>query len=229
MKKIAILLAGLVLMLSGCKFIRIGDLSNFNFISGDGPLVTKTFEPGMYDVITSSISADVIYDGVSDHPSIEVTAPENLFEYFDFVVEEGTLILRYKKDAHVVHDGNVVIHVTAVNLRKVAMAGSGSFRMEAPVTVAKFEGAIAGSGDMLLDRITAPSVTLAVAGSGNMTVSKLDCVDLAASVAGSGDMRIAGKAGTATVSIAGSGDIDIRALESDDVQTSALGSGAIRR
>ena len=231
MKKAFILAAVLALTLTGCRFIRVGNAEDweFNMVRGSENLVTETMDLGPFDGVSLAISADVYYREVSDTPTVTVTAPDNIFEYFDFTVDKGVLKIRYKKDVKVVHNADITVVLAAPTLRKVTVAGSGSFVAEAPIVTGSFDASVAGSGDLSIAVLTAGEVNLAVAGSGDMRVRELSCDDLSAAIAGSGDMTLAGKAGKADLGVSGSGDMNVRSLESNEMKTSVAGSGEILR
>jgi len=230
MKKAFLLLSVLGAMtLTGCNFIKFNSTGDFMMVRGSENVITKTLDLGEFNALSMSISADVVYSEVTEASTVVVSAPDNLFEYFDFCVEDGTLKLRYDKNANIIHDRDVIITVTGPTLKKVTLAGSGDFRALAPITASTFVGAISGSGDMSFAGITAGEANFSIGGSGNLKATGLDCGDLTAAIAGSGDMVLAGKADTATIAIAGSGDVDIRSLTANDVKTSVAGSGDIRR
>ena len=229
MKKAIVLAACLALSLTSCKFIDLAGAKGWEVVRGSENIITKTLDLGSFDEVALAMSADVVFGAVSDTPTVTVSAPDNRFDYFDFVNEKGSLKLRYKKEIKAIHNGNVLITLTAPTLRKVAVAGSGDFRTEVPIVVGSFDGAVAGSGDLSLAGLTAGDASFAVAGSGDLRVQNLDANKVSAAVAGSGDMFLAGKAGKADVSVSGSGDIDIRSLAVDELKTSVAGSGDILR
>ncbi len=97
------------------------------------------------------------------------------------------------------------------------------------VTMPAIRGAaIAGSGDMRIDRAEGPEFSASIGGSGNIDVAALRAGEANFSIAGSGDIRAAGTAGRAKISIAGSGDVDIAGVETRNSNVSIVGSGNVR-
>jgi len=88
--------------------------------------------------------------------------------------------------------------------------------------------AIAGSGDMRVDRVEANRFDASIAGSGNLDVAALRAGEAGFSIAGSGDIRAAGQARRAVVEIAGAGDIDLERLETRTASVEIVGSGDVR-
>lgn len=107
--------------------------------------------------------------------------------------------------------------------------GGGGRDVKVFVTMPKIaSAAIAGSGDMTIDRVDGPSFGGDVSGSGELSIGQMavDSVDL--SVAGSGNIAASGTAQRVSLSIAGSGDIDAGRLVANAAEVSTTGSGDIK-
>lgn len=87
---------------------------------------------------------------------------------------------------------------------------------------------VAGSGDMVVDRVEGERFSGAIAGSGNLSLASIAVKDAELSIAGSGDLTGAGRAARLEMNIAGSGDIDARQLTADRAEVSIAGSGNAR-
>lgn len=121
-------------------------------------------------------------------------------------------------------DGGVTVTVTLPTLRGVSVAGSGNMRVDR-ATAPRFQAAVAGSGDLEIGALRARAAKLDVAGSGDLAVAGM-ATQLDISVAGSGDIDAARLASSAlTVSVAGSGDV--RAATSGRAAISIVGSGDV--
>lgn len=90
------------------------------------------------------------------------------------------------------------------------------------------EAAIAGSGDMAIDRVEGASFKAEGAGSGSLSVGALRVDRADVSLAGSGNVKLAGSARALSVSIAGSGDVDAGGLTASQADVSIAGSGGVR-
>jgi hypothetical protein len=88
--------------------------------------------------------------------------------------------------------------------------------------------AIAGSGDMQIDRVEAERFSGSIAGSGDLRVAAMRAGQADFEIAGSGNISAAGSAGRAAVEIAGSGDVDLAALEARTASIEIVGSGDVR-
>jgi hypothetical protein len=117
-----------------------------------------------------------------------------------------------------------VIRVSLPTIRAAAIAGSGDMRVDR-AQAERFSGSIAGSGDLQIGQLRAGEAKFSIAGSGNIQAAgNAQRADI--SVAGSGDVNLEQfEVRTAEVSIAGSGDVRARALETADV--SIVGSGDV--
>lgn len=104
--------------------------------------------------------------------------------------------------------------------------GGAASKVTLAVTVPMLRGvAIAGSGDMAIDRIRGGAVQLYSAGSGDLAVAQLQVDTLGLSVQGSGDATLAGRAAQAVITVQGSGDVDASGLTVADATLSVQGSG----
>jgi len=97
------------------------------------------------------------------------------------------------------------------------------------VTLPRLVGAaVAGSGDMQVDRAGGSSFEGSLAGSGNLGVGQLQADEAGFSIAGSGTARVAGAAKKLEVNIAGSGNLDAGGLTANAAEVSIAGSGNVR-
>lgn len=111
--------------------------------------------------------------------------------------------------------------------RKRGSSGSGSARFV--VTLPRLTGAaVAGSGDLNIDRAEAEAFKASLAGSGNLSIGQLRVKELDASVAGSGNLTASGSTELFDASIAGSGNIEAAGLTSTSADVSIAGSGSVR-
>lgn len=97
------------------------------------------------------------------------------------------------------------------------------------VTMPAIRGAaLAGSGDMSVDRVTGDGFEASLAGSGDMTLGGIAVKNAELAIAGSGDIKASGAADMVKVSIAGSGNADGSALAAKGAEVSIAGSGNTR-
>lgn len=88
--------------------------------------------------------------------------------------------------------------------------------------------AVAGSGDLTVDRVAGARFKATNAGSGHLSIGQLAVDQVEFDLAGSGGVKAAGQVQSLKVSIAGSGDIDAGSLVAARADVSIAGSGGVR-
>ncbi|MDG0832400.1 DUF2807 domain-containing protein [Pelomonas saccharophila] len=176
-------------------------------ITGNGDIATEAREPGSFDAVALAGGFHVVIRQ-GQATKVEVKADRNLLPYIETRVVEGgkgrTLEIAPKKGVNLSTSNYPSLVIEMPALRAVAVAGSGSVKVEAMKT---------------------GGVDAAIAGSGDIHFAGLDAERLGMKVSGSGDIVAAGRAGSASVSIAGSGDVKAAELAAEEVKVSIAGSG----
>ena len=96
------------------------------------------------------------------------------------------------------------------------------------VTLPKLDSvALAGSGDMRIDRIKGESFSGTIAGQGALSIGSIEVDDVDFSIGGSGSVAASGTAGSTHVSIGGRGDVEAGALHSKTASIAIGGSGDV--
>jgi hypothetical protein len=192
-------------------------------VSGTGVIKTETRNVSGFTSVSLSLPAKVtLIQGTTE--GLRIETDDNLLPLVETVVEGGKLRIR-SADKTNLKTKTLNITVNLINLNGVSIAGSGEIIADR-IKTEKFSSSISGSGDVKIAMLEATTVKASIAGSGDFTAAgKVGELDV--SVAGSGDVR-AGKleAGKVRVSIAGSGDVSVWAR--DELKTSIAGSGDIR-
>jgi len=180
--------------------LSIGD---GNTITGSGKEVSVARPVGTFSVLRLDSSVDVhAHQGTT--PGITVHADDNIEPLVETVVEGDKLVVRLKKGTSFRSHHDVFVDVVFTTLTAAQQHGSGDLRID-KLTAPKFESSIAGSGDLRIDNAQLGQFAL--------------------SVAGSGDVQISGSADEARFGVAGSGDIDARNFSAKKVSVSISGSG----
>jgi hypothetical protein len=181
-----------------------------NRAHGAGPETSRSFPVGDFSSIEVAGPYDVqVHTG--GKPGVSVKGPQKIVDQMLVEVKGSELRIGQKRDGmfRSVHWGShstVIIDVTAPTLDGAA---------------------IAGSGDMKVDRVKGSAFRGAVAGSGSLSVASLEVAKLKLEIAGSGDINAAGTATDADYSIAGSGSVNTPKVTSQTLKTSIAGSGDI--
>lgn len=126
--------------------------------------------------------------------------------------------------------GEVIVKVTSPELTKVDCLGSGDFIATTDIKADDITFKIAGSGDIILKKVSADKLHLSIAGSGDIDLQQTNAKKLDVSIAGSGDIKINkvdDKCENAYLSVAGSGDIDAMFSNCQELKCNVAGSGEI--
>lgn len=201
LKASLISIAALATASAGCGQSRASD---------GGPIVQRSYQVGAFDKIEVAGPYDVeVRTGSA--PSVSASGPEKLLE---------RLVVEVKGDRLVIHpeEHHGLFHWESFH---------GSARLT--VTVPSLtEAAIAGSGDITVDKVAGDAFAGKVGGSGTLDLESLQVRSLEFSIGGSGDIRAkSGQAQTAAYKIAGSGDIDAGGVRTEAAVATIAGSGSI--
>jgi Putative auto-transporter adhesin, head GIN domain len=175
--------------------------------TGSGKAAIETREVSGFAAIRLRGGMDLVVRQ-STREKVEVTADDNLLPLLQTIVEgsgdQRTLVIQWPRGETIRSRAKTVVTVDVVKLTAIASAGSGDINVEALKT---------------------PALTLSISGSSDARLMKLDTEQLRVSISGSGDVAASGKAASVSLSIAGSGDLRARELAADDVDISIAGSG----
>lgn len=175
-----------------------------------GPETTRVFPVGNFSNIEVAGPYDVrVRTGTK--PGVSVKGPQNILDRMVVEVDGSALQIHSKNDGlfgnkHWGSHSAVVVEVGAPSLDGAA---------------------IAGSGDMTVDRVKGTAFKGAIAGSGSLSIASLEVRTLQLDIAGSGDITATGKAAEAKYAIAGSGSVKAPNLDAQVLKVSVAGSGDV--
>jgi hypothetical protein len=175
--------------------------------TGSGSAATEVRAVSGFQTISLRGGIDlVVRQGNSER--VTVRADDNMLALVQTAVEGSgatrTLRIQFKSGESVRTKTQVVVTVDVLNLEAIASSGS---------------------GDITIEALKTPKLTMSISGSSDATLKQLDTERLSISIAGSGDVQASGRAARLEVSIAGSGDVRTSALQAGDVSVSIAGSG----
>ena len=162
-------------------------------------------DTGRFETVTAAGMDDVAVT-TGDRWRIRATGDGRALAQLRFMVEGESLIVGRVANLRERY-GKARIEVVAPSLRGVTSAGS---------------------GDVVVDRISGPRAAATIAGSGDTTVRQLSVERLSATVAGSGDLALAGRSTRADVTIAGSGGLAGDNFTAGSANVTVAGSGDAR-
>ena len=143
------------------------------------------------------------------HPAVSAHGSQRRLERLIVEMRDGTLLISTERSAFNAgwaagEDQPLVIDITVPMLRAAALAGS---------------------GDISIDRIRTPAFEASLVGSGDIVISRIDTARLTAAVTGSGTMRLTGHAERADAILRGSGDVNAAELSVGRLTVNVSGSG----
>jgi hypothetical protein len=173
-------------------------------VEGSGKLAKQTRPLAHFTGVNLNLPGEMVLRlGATE--SITIETDDNLLPLIETVIEDGVLRIRpVKRNTHL-HTRNLRIVVSAKDIDRLALSGSGSI-----------------DSDALKGR----KLQFDIGGSGSINVKGMQADAVAISLGGSGDLKSgAGKAGSLSVSIGGSGDVDVGRVQVSDASVSVAGSG----
>ena len=187
----------------------------------------RSYQVRPFDSISAAGPSNVIVT-VGGAASVRAQGPAEILDRMEVVVEDGELEIRPRREFRNNYrwrdQPRATFYVTAPRVKEAAVAGSGDMKIDR-IQGDRFSGAIAGSGNLDIASLRVAKASFSIAGSGNLSASG-SADDADASIAGSGNLmlgRVSSR--TASISIAGSGDVAINASQTANV--SIVGSGDV--
>ena len=220
----AMLCAACVFPINGLNGITV---NNGKKVTCKGPVVTKELDLSGFEAITVNGSSDMeLIQG--DYFKVLVKANEEVFDYIDYKVEDGVLILETKDHVNIRAE-EYDVTITLPTLKELVVNGAADVDLKnGYVSGEKLKVSVNGAGDFDLSGIAVPSLSFTLNGAGDIEADGLDVQELIVAVNGAGDIDVSGRADEATFSVSGAGDIDARGLECVKVNTHKSGMASIR-
>jgi Putative auto-transporter adhesin, head GIN domain len=176
--------------------------------SDAGAQSSRTFAVGPFSAVSLEGSDNVrVVRGPAQ--SVTATGSQRVLDVLNIRVETNTLKIDRKRGrAYWIrgYDRGAIITVTMPEITAAA---------------------VAGSGNMTVDRADGPAFVAAAEGSGNLKVDSIAVKRVALSAQGSGDLTISGTTADATIAAEGSGNINAQGLTSQRATIAVEGSGNI--
>lgn len=201
-------------------------------IKGDGNIVTQSIDITDYDNLSvegGTIAVD--YTQTDTPSSLQIKTDQNIFEKYEFKMEENVLKIRPKKEFRYRTNFNPTEFVVTTNsrtLKKFSGAGNVTFNANSPMQGEKFEAEMAGSGAIQLnDSAIFTKLKVEIAGSGEFKGMKINAGEMDGDIAGSNTFNLGGNIGKAVFSIAGSGRVYAFDCTIDHLECEIAGSGDI--
>ena len=218
-------LVGVVLLgfSSGCLDIVIGREA----VRGSGRVTEEIHRfSGLTDVQLATRGKLEIRLG--DTESLQVSADDNLHEYFEITTDGGTLRIGALTGFHLRPSRPIRYTLTVRELEFIGLSSSGDATAPA-LRADRFEVSLGSSGDLSMDGIEADSVDLRLGSSGSLSVDDIRAGAVDVRLGSSGDLSVDDlRAGSLAVRISSSGDVRIGGGEVDSLDLAINSSGDYR-
>lgn len=213
-----VLLSTVAVLCSGCG------------IRGSGVAADELREPGPFEGVVNETSIDVEIEAREGAASsVRVECDDNLLEHIETRVEGDRLVVTQPPGSWVQPRVRCRVVVVADSIRDAEVAGSGDVLVWSDSAVTGLGALrVAGSGGLhLRGAALADELALSIAGSGDLVVDRVEARHVTATLGGSGSMVVSdGQSETVDVSIEGSGDVDLASMSALEVDAGVFGSGS---
>ncbi len=168
----------------------------------------------------------------SDAPEgLEIKTDRNIFEKYEFNVENHKLKIRPKKRIQETYEfPSDRVHGYGQLPQSKETSGGRQYpcKYKFPLQAEEFEAGLAGSGIIQFhDTASFTNLKIEIAGSGDFVGHKVYCEELNGDMAGSNTIVLGGTVGIAEFSIAGSGTVRAFDCTMDELECKIAGSGDI--
>ncbi|MBR6346421.1 MAG: DUF2807 domain-containing protein [Bacteroidales bacterium] len=232
MKKIMIALVAAVAAVS-CININTRGLNGLNFsfggktIDGEGPVETRSYDLEGFDRMVINGHFDIDYTQ-SENWQVSLTTQENIFEYMNFSVEGGKLILSVK-DSVKVNADKFDVKISAPLLSYVEVNGAADIEIGNGLSSAGPVGfKVNGACDIDIDGLKCSACNVKINGAGDFNASGIDADELKLEINGAADAVLSGKVRKAYFEVNGAGEINARGLEAEEIDKSTSGLAKIK-
>lgn len=183
---------------------------------GGRPVANRSYDVGAFEAV-SMVGPHRVVISVGPAYSVRADGSQKTLDDTEVVVEGGRLRIHPIDDDRWKRGGS-----ERESRDRWAHYEPATFHVTLPRISA---AALAGGGDMSIDRVDGDHFAGSVAGTGQMDIAALRVDEARFSIAGSGDLVARGSARRSRVSIAGSGNLRAREVRSDEASVSIAGSG----
>lgn len=219
------------LLLLSCLFALSGCFPE-QTIKGDGNIVSQIVPISEYDRLEVEGGSMVVNYTQADAPeALEIKTDQNIFEKYEFKVDDYTLKIRpkkeYRRNTHF-RPSEFMITTNSRKLQKIATSGNTHTNINSPIQAENFEANLAGNGIIQLnDSSSFTKLKIDIAGSGDFVGKRIHCEQLNGKMAGSNTIVLGGNTGMAEFYIAGSGTVRAFDCTMDELRCKVAGSGDI--
>jgi len=187
-----------------------------------GAQVNRDFQVGAFDRINLTGASDVVVT-VGGQPSVRAEGDAALIERLEITVVDGELRIGMREGNWSGNHRGVTVRVTVPNLQAAALAGAGDMRIDR-VQGPRFAASIGGAGDLDIAQLRVENASFTLTGAGNIRAVG-GARQASATLRGTGNLDLDGfEAADATVALTGTGSVELRATGTAQVQLSGVGN-----
>lgn len=187
-----------------------------------GAQANREFQVGAFDRVNLTGASDVVVT-VGGQPSVRAEGDAAMIERLEIIVVEGELRIGMRQGNWSGTRGRVTVRVTVPALQAAALAGAGDMRIDR-IQGQRFAATIGGAGDLDIAQLRVDNASFTLTGAGNIRAVG-GARQASATLRGTGNLDLDGfEATDATVALTGTGSIELRATGTAQVQLSGVGN-----
>ena len=214
----------MALSLLACQVggIALGDRKT---VRGSGNVVEETRAvSGVTGVNLATIGHLTIE--VGDTESLRIEAEDNLMEYLETEVRNGSLKIKIQDNLKLNTTRPIRYYLTVTGLDTIVLSSVGD--IEAPdLKAGRFSITIASTGNLEMGDLEADTLTVRISSSGDVTMGVLNANALEVNIGSTGDLDIAGgEVKTQSITISSSGKYTAQDLASDEAEVRLNSNGS---
>ena len=166
-----------------------------------------------------------VYVKIGKTEGLEIEAEENLIEYIETEVEDGTLKISNRKKFNLKAREPIKYFITVRNLDRIALSSSGDAVLP-HIEDERFAIALSSSGDLEVKSLAVEDLDVNISSSGDAYIGMIGAGSIDATLSSSGDLQIdGGEVGHLKLKISSSGDFDGVDLKAERAKVKISSSG----
>lgn len=195
-------------------------------ISGEGPVVTESRNPGVFTGIDAGLSGTVLWVPDSIY-RVTITSQQNILDLIETRVTGGKLLLRFKQNTPLGSFKTLRVEVHAPAMTSLGVSGSSDLSVPETPETDSLDLFISGSGDIHADALNIQKrLRITLSGSGNLVMTGIRAAAVTCTITGSGNIRAdSGSAMDFDLKLSGSGDPDFLGVLFQNAVIQTTGSG----
>lgn len=204
-----------------------GKMANAKTIKASENVITKTEKLQPFEKISSDVVSNVAVTQSTDNRSeIKITGPDNIVGLFQFEVKNGELNLSMKPGYKWKEKITMQVEIASPKITEIENDGVGNLSLEkikSPSLSVKSDGV----GEISLSNIETGDLRIASEGVGSLSASAITATNTKISNGGVGSIEISGKSVKTEIENSGVGSIEAGDFKSETVVVDNDGVGSI--